>query len=160
MNSLLKVMSLLVLAVGSCSVRSEAASTKHVLQGSYNFNGANFGYVAASTVTTIGPDLTVTCPGSSGTCTVQTDFWIGYSGGDYTWNDTYMCYALDGASPEVSECEAGSGNAPSNGSKAITSMSLSIPNVAPGTHIVNITFYTNNGAYIGYYNANARVYKP
>jgi hypothetical protein len=160
MNKPFKVMSLLVLAVASFSLYSAAQSTKHVLQGTYNFNGANWGDVAASVLTTIGPDLTVTCPGTSGTCTVQTEFWIGYDGGDYSWNDTYMCFALDGASPEVSECEAGSGNVPSNGSKAITSMSLWIPNVAPGNHIVNITFYANNGAYIGYYDADAKVYKP
>src|SRR5271166_2257359 len=96
MNKILKVTSLLALAVASFSIysgaqQSQAVSTNHVLKGTYITNAQGNINIAATTLTGIGPVLTVSCPGTTGTCTVQADLWIkvlgpavsGNSSGDF-----------------------------------------------------------------------------
>ena len=171
MNRILKVTSLLALAVVSFCVYSGAQetsatlSTTHVLKGTYITNAQGNIGVPATTLVGIGPVLTVSCPGTTGTCTVQADLWIKVVGpaasvspynssGDYI----FLCFAVDGVEP--SGCVIRSGETLPDGSWTINSTSLSMSGVAPGTHSVQMWFYAYDASTVNYYNATFRVYKP
>jgi len=159
MSKLFKVTLLLVLAVGSLSTYSAAQATKHVLEGTYNNNGSlEEVSVPVDTYTPIDTKLTVTCPGTSGTCTIQADMWIENGGETSSDNANVICLYVDDAPTSI--CGAGAGESPSDGSYVQNSTSQSVTGLAPGNHTVQTYFYTFNGARVGYYNSNYRVYKP
>jgi hypothetical protein len=80
MHKILKVTSLLALAVASLGIYSgaqtPALATSHVIKGTYINNGNYNSNVAAATFTPIDTALSVSCPGTSGTCTIEADMWI------------------------------------------------------------------------------------
>jgi hypothetical protein len=167
MNKLLKVTSLLALAVGSCGVYSaaqaveQALATKHVLEGTYNNDGeynGSVGHVSAETYTPIDTQLTVACPGSSGTCTIQADMWIENGGESSSDNYNVICLYVDGT--PSSFCGAKTGETPSDGQYVQNSTSQAVTGLAHGNHTVQTYFYSVNGANVAYYNSNYRVYKP
>ncbi len=165
MNKLLKVTSLLALTVGSYGVYSaaqaveQALATKHVLEGTYNNNGTyTGGAVAADTYTPIDTELTVACPGTSGTCTIQADMWIENGGESSSLNANVICLYVDGT--PSSFCGAGTGETPSDGSYVQNSTSQAVTGLAHGNHTVQTYFYSFNGAKVAYYSSNYRVYKP
>ncbi|MGD0417528.1 MAG: hypothetical protein ABSA80_19380 [Terriglobales bacterium] len=164
MNRILKVISLLALAVVSFCVYSgaqatpEATSTNHVLKGTYITNAQGVIDITAKTLTDIGPTLTVSCPGTTGTCTVQADLWIKVNGPSTSGNYIFLCFTVDGS--ETSGCTESSGETASDGSAMINSTSLSTSGVAAGTHSVQMLFYAYDASVVDYYNATYRVYKP
>ena len=96
---LLKVTSLLALAVLSLSIYSGAqeapqVATNHVLKGTYINNGNYNNSIPAAKYTAIDPQLTVSCPGT-GTCTIEADMWIDFSGGG-SFDGTTICLVVDG----------------------------------------------------------------
>jgi hypothetical protein len=112
MSKLLKVTLLLALAVGSFGAYryvaargtqstkrqvqvpppsfnvkiSDVLSTRHVLEGTYNNTSSYESSVSAGTWTSLDTPLTVACPGTTGTCTIQLDGWVESGDGTSTNN--------------------------------------------------------------------------
>jgi hypothetical protein len=85
MNIVIRLGLLIPLAIGlsgvyrSVSAQEAAMATKHVLQATYidsGYYGSAGLYAPANVSTPIGNPLTVSCPGTAGTCTIQADLWI------------------------------------------------------------------------------------
>jgi len=137
----------------------KALATKHALQGSYNNNGDYSTSVAASTYTPIDSQLTVACPGTSGTCTIQADMWIGNGNANFSGNVNAICLYVDG-SPASADCNFVTGVTPSDFSFLNASTSQGVSGVPHGNHTVQTYFFSEHGADVGYYNTNYRVCKP
>jgi len=136
-----------------------ALATKHVLQGTYNNNGVfGPGTVSGSTSTPIDAQLTVLCPGTSGTCTIQADMWVENGGQTSTLDGVGIRLYVDGkAAPDALYSV---GETPSDGSYVQSSSSQAVTGLAHGNHTVQTYFYSDNGANVAYYNSTYRVYKP
>ncbi|MFY9904814.1 MAG: hypothetical protein WBD45_19325 [Terriglobales bacterium] len=165
MNKLAKVTLLLALAVGSFSLYSgaqdlqETLATKHVLQGTYINNGNYNANVPAATYTPIDTKLTVACPGTSGTCTIEADMWVdNYNSSGPSFNSTTICLYVDGV--QTSGCAYETAETPLDGSHVHNSTSQPLSGLAPGNHTVQTYFRANDGAFAEYYTTNYRVYKP
>jgi hypothetical protein len=155
MKKSLKMMLLLVLAVGSLRIYSEAQATKHVLQGTYISNGNYNGDVSGATYTAISPQLIVDCPGT-GTCTIEADMWVQNSHGtDQTPNS--VCFYVDGV--QSGGCPY-AGGATTAGYFETLSSAWPVSGLAAGEHTVQTYVYSTDGEYVGYYTVNYRVYKP
>jgi hypothetical protein len=139
----------------------DVLATKHVLQGSYNNNGDYGSTVSVSTYTPIDSQLTVSCPGTSGTCTIQLDAWIENGEGSASANQNNICLYVDGvANGGNSGCGFFAGQTPSDGSWVNSSNSISVSGIALGNHTVQTYFKSFYGAYVAHYDTNYRVYKP
>jgi hypothetical protein len=157
MHKILKVTSLLALAVASLGIYSgaqqaPALATNHVLKGTFINNGNYNANAAAGTFTPIDTALSVSCPGTSGTCTIEADMWIqnASDGGGNT-----VCLFVDGS--ESSGCPYET----SGTSGIFETISASWPvTVEHGTHTVQTYVYSNDGEFVGFYTTNYRVYKP
>lgn len=137
----------------------DVTSLKHVLQGTYYNNGNYLAAVPASTYTPIDTQLTVACPGTTGTCTIQADMWIENGNVSTSGNLNQVCVYVDG-NPAPNACAWSTGQTPSDGTFVNTSASDSISGVTHGNHTVQTYFISANGAWITYYNSTYRVYKP
>jgi len=65
-----------------------SAAVNHVLQRTYISTGALFTFFPASFASAVDKPQTITCPGTSGTCTIQADHWVEVSGttnGNESW---------------------------------------------------------------------------
>jgi len=165
MSKLLKVTLLLVLAVGSFGLYSgaqdspEALATKHVLEGTYINNGNFNGSVSAGTWTPVDTKLTVPCPGTSGTCTIEADMWVdNWLSGEASSNSVTICLYVDDV--QTSGCAYATSETPPDGSHNHASTSQPLSGLAPGNHTVQTYFYSDYGAFLEYYAVNYRVYKP
>jgi len=138
-------------------------ATKHVLEGTYNnsglFEGTGGEFVAANTFTAIDTSLTVVCPGTSGTCTIQADMWIVNGAVSSSDNQNSICLYVDG-NPANNFCGAYADETPSDNSFVQSSTSQAVTGLAHGNHTVQTYFWSQRGAYVVYYNSNYRVYKP
>jgi hypothetical protein len=144
---------------GQSMAEPHSVGTNHVLDRTYIANG-NYGmFVAASTNVQIGPQITVECPGTSGTCTIQADMWIqNGNGSDKKANENAICLEVDGVTS--SGCPYTSGETPIDGGFVQSSSSQSISGITTGNHTVQTYFSTVDGAQVNYYNSTYRVYKP
>jgi hypothetical protein len=167
MNKLSKVTLLLAFAVGSFGVYSgaqeapETLATNHVLKGTYINNGDFGGVVSSETWTPIDTQLTVPCPGSSGTCTIQADMLIQNGGeGAFSSPDYFeICFRVDG-NPSSGFCSGEAGVTPTDGTFLESSSSQAATGLAPGNHTVQTYFNSVFGAHVFYYSSTYRVYKP
>ena len=162
MNKLMKVMSLVVLAVASFSVyssaqKSQAASTNHVLKGTYNTYGPG-PEISAATLTAIGPALTVSCPGT-GTCTIEADVLAQIGDQGAGGNYIYLCATLDGVGAAYG-CRKESGTTPTDGTYVNMPTSFFFSGVAAGTHSVQMMLYAVDPCVVEYYSSTYRVYTP
>jgi hypothetical protein len=182
MSKLLKVSLLLVLAVGLFGAYRYGAAqekespptsdaqispdvtiaTKHVLQSTYNNNGVYSGGVISCDPspcwTPIDNQLTVVCPGKTGTCTIQADMWI-TNGGVTTVRDlNKICLSVDGNFAPNCDLYL-TGESPSDGTYGQNSSSEAVTGLSPGDHTVQ-TYFSTDGTNVSYYNSNYRVYKP
>jgi hypothetical protein len=185
MNKLMKVMLLLAFAVGSfgayrhiaaqeraprkglvpialpkfdeqISQSPDALATKHILEGTYINSGFYGAVVAAGATVPTDTKLTVACPGTSGTCTIEADMWVQSDG---VANDAYaICLYVDG-NPPANGCPL-AGETPADGTAAIGSFSQSLSGLAHGNHTVQTYYFTDQGAGVLDYTINYRVYKP
>jgi hypothetical protein len=154
MKSFSKMM-LLVFAVASLSIYSNAQATKHVLQGTYISNGNYNGDVAAETFTAISPQLIVDCPGT-GTCTIEADMWVQNSNGSEQTPNS-VCFYVDG-NPSGGCPYAGAGTPV--GFFETLSSAWPVSGLAAGEHTVQTFVYATHGEFVGFYTVNYRVYKP
>lgn len=139
-------------------ISTEALATKHALEGTYISAGNFDATITPSNATAVSPPLTVSCPGTTGTCTIQADMWIQNGAQTSNHNTNLVCLYIDGAPSAFCDFEAG--ESPNDGTLVQTSSSQEISGLAHGNHTVQTYFWTENGAYVGYYNSNYRVYKP
>jgi len=128
----------------------------HTLKTTYVSSGAldetlSSGYVAIDSANTI------TCPGTSGNCLVQADSWVEVGDESYTGNRVANCLYVDGTL--VNGTCYYSGEVPADDSYFQSSSSISTT-VKFGKHTVQTYIYTTDGANVGYYNINYKVFKP
>jgi hypothetical protein len=135
----------------------EALATKHVLEGTYINRGFYGAVVAPETTAPIDPQLTVACPGTSGTCTIAADMWV-QSNASSSDNAIAVCLYVDGK-PPAAGCPL-TGETPPDGSFAVTSFSQSVSGLVHGNHTVRTYYFTDQGAAVESYSVNYRVYKP
>jgi hypothetical protein len=155
MSKLSKV-TLLALAVASFSIFSNAAATKHVLQGTYINNGNYNADVPAATFTPIDTQLIVTCPGTTGTCTIEADMWVQNSNGTEATPNS-ICLYVDGVAS--GGCPFAGGATDPGYFETMTS-SWPVSGLAPGEHTVQTFVYSTHGEFVGDHTSNYRVYKP
>lgn len=111
---------------------------------------------------TVGPGFTaidaptsVTCAGTSGTCTLQADQWIQL--GNAAGSDIAICFYIDGVA--VNGCYY-NGEVPADGFYTMFSVSQGASSIPFGTHTVQTVVYSSSATSGGYYSSTYRVYKP
>lgn len=132
---------------------------KHVLKNVYNSkcveSGGSCPFVGlAGGLNPIDSSITVSCPGTTGTCLIQADQWVqfGFASGDAV----AICFFVDGASVNGCYNEGGA----SAGAFTMYSVSQGIT-VTHGNHTVQTQVYDfNGGSEYLYYNFNYSVFKP
>jgi hypothetical protein len=136
-------------------------STKHVVEGWYINSGLdtnNGGFVSPAELFPIDSPLTVVCPGTTGTCSIQADMWVMTGGTTFAGNTYFLCLYVDGV--PAPNCANSVGSTPSDGTYAQGSTSEIVLGVKHGNHTVQTKIESGDGAFIGYYNFNYRVLKP
>jgi hypothetical protein len=72
------------------------SAVNHVLQRNYISSGTLGGaWLPPDTYSAVDSLQTITCPGTSGTCTIQADHWVELSGTSAN-NTVWVCLAVDG----------------------------------------------------------------
>ncbi len=166
MNRTLKAGFLAVLAIallGPYTMEGEeqATATSHVVKEIYINSGIdtnNGGFVSPAEYFPIDNQLTVTCPGSSGTCSIQADIVVQNGNETFTSKTYSMCLYVDGNF--APNCAAAVGSTPSDGSSVQGSTTEIVTGVHTGTHTVQTKFFSADGAYLSYYSITYRVLKP
>jgi len=142
-------------------ISPNALATKHMVEGWYINSGeytTNGGFVSPAELVPIDTPLTVSCPGTTGTCTIQADMWVMTGGQSFPDNTYFLCLYVD-SSPALN-CANNVGATQSDGTYTQGSTSEIVFGVARGNHTVQTKFESGDGAYVAYYNFNYRVYKP
>ena len=103
---------------------------------------------------------TISCPGTSGTCTFKLDAWVDARYLGSVPNFMAICFYVDGVNTGPFGRCLGQTDFPSDGSLIETSTSLSKDGIPAGNHTVQTRIVTNSGAQVYYYNSNYTVYKP
>jgi hypothetical protein len=141
---------------------TDGPATHHALNTTILTSGTLGGAsIPGFTYSAIDAPQTVTCPGTSGTCTIVADHWIevrntsGASGGG---NITEGCLYVDGTAD--ANCNFIENEAPPDGSWAQTSSSHATAGVPHGTHTVQTFALCGSGCNVAYYQVSYRIYKP
>jgi len=136
----------------------EVIATKHVLQSTYlnsgDLGGASF---PANTFTPVDTQLTVVCPGTSGTCSIQADMLV-QNGAGGSGNLNRVCLYVDGVAGPY--CNYFADESSSDGEYINAVQADIVSGVAHGNHTVQMYFWTENGAGVAHYQASYHVYKP
>ena len=137
---------------------SDVLATKHVLEGTYINSGDYNASVSASTFTPIDTQLTVACPGTSGTCSIQADMLVQNGINTAATNNNRVCLYVDGVAGPNCDSYADESTTDEYYTNAVSSEIVS--NLAPGNHTVQMYFWSEEGAGASHYEANYHVYKP
>ena len=136
-----------------------AMAASQVLHGTYISKAETVVAIPASTMTALGSPVTVNCPGTTGTCTIDADMWVQNGGASTTGNQFEICLFVDGVIANT-QCEGYAGVTPSDGTYLLGSTSQSLSGLALGTHTAQTYFWSRNGCTAFYGKFNYRVYKP
>jgi hypothetical protein len=137
---------------------SYVLATKHVLQGTYtNFARPGSGTPFGSGVVAIDSPTSISCPGTSGTCTIEYDQSAQILNSS-TSNNYGFCIYLDGS--QVPPNCPSLGLLAENSTFTGYSFSQEVSGVPHGTHTVQTFILTASGGTLGYYTLTYRVYKP
>jgi len=136
-----------------------AAATNHVLKGTYIDSNVTLTVIPADTLTPIGNAITVSCPGTTGTCTIQADMLAQNGGGSTAGNQFEVCLYVDGKEVDP-YCFGYAGVTPSDGTYLLGSSSQTLSGVAAGNHTVQAYFWSANGCNVVYRHFTYNVYKP
>ncbi len=140
------------------SQNPEALATKHLLEGTYiNTSSVDDEFLPGGTLTPVDAQLTVACPGTSGTCTIQADMWVQTGGSDSIGNETALCLYVDGKI--AADCPI-TGETPTDSSYTAISFSQSLAGLPHGNHTVQTYFFSTYGTFVWKFTSNYRVYKP
>jgi len=143
-----------VLSRGLASAQSAETLEATYLDKGYYPTGLNIGTAR----TAVGPVVTVDCPGTSGTCTIQADQFIQVGDGSTSGQLFTVGFYLDGVADGDEQIV---GSIPLSGTYMVGATSESQTGVAVGTHTVQIYIYAREQTGSVYnYNTNFRVYKP
>lgn len=110
------------------SAEPDGVATKHALEGTYNNTGLAEVTTSAGVYTPIDTQLTVVCPGTSGTCTIQGDFWMENGNASTSNNENEICLYVDGSA--APHCDYYTGVTPSDGNWIGSSNSQGVSGVA------------------------------
>jgi hypothetical protein len=147
----LLIAAVVVLGCGLASAQNQALERTYIDQGYYK---SGLAIPPGSERTVVGPEVTITCPGTT-TCTVQADQFIQEGDGSTTGNESLIGFYID--SLEAAEQQVG--ETPADDSYQVFSTS-ELVEVAAGTHTVQIYVYSNHGMSVYNYATTFRVYKP
>lgn len=146
------------LAAAAAASPNAVIGLNHSLQRNYLSSGTLSGaFLPGFTYEPVDNQQVVTCPGTSGTCTIQADHWIeleGFTAGNAAWG----CLAVDGVLDP--NCGFIEDKIPPDGSWLQVTSSHFMSGISAGPHIVQTFINSSNGAYAAYYNVNYRVFKP
>lgn len=135
-----------------------AQAVNHALQKTYITSGSLFGAsLPAFVYSAVDSAQTITCPGTSGTCTIDADHWIELQGST-TANDAWACLAVDGVLDP--NCGFLDNKIPPDGSWVQITSSHSVSGIKFGTHTVQTFVNSQGGVNAAYYHVNYRVYRP
>jgi hypothetical protein len=138
-----------------------AIATNHTLKGTYINSGLDTntgGVVSPAEYFPIDSQLTVACPGTSGTCSIEADMWVQNGNETFTSNTYGMCFFVDGT--PAPNCASTVGSTPSDGTYVQGSTSEIVSGVAHGSRTVQTKSFSGDGAHVGYYTIIYRVYRP
>ena len=155
MKKLLLVLSLV--ALSSAAFAQYPKFQKHTLMDTY----ISEGFVASVPPNYAPLDNvhTISCPGTSGTCTFQLDAWVDARYLEGNTNALDICFYVDGVNTGLYVNCYGT-NLPLDGSLIEISTSLSKDGIPAGNHTVQTFIFTGYGAQVFYYNSNYKVFKP
>ena len=131
-------------------------AVKHGGIGVYINTGNLTTTVAGGGYTAVDAPITITCPGTSGSCLLQADQFMQVGLGTTTGNEFALCFYVDGVS--IGSCWY-NGSAPADSTFVLgsTSAGKSVPH---GVHTVQTYIYNTGSTYLSYYNFTYRIYKP
>jgi hypothetical protein len=136
----------------------DAAATNHVLQRTYvNSAAPSFFTSVPAGTQPIDALTTITCPGTTGTCTIEFDQSIQLYATSSSTDLFNFCAELDGSAPA---CPALVYPLPAPGTYLTVTFPQRISGVSHGTHTVQSAIITGNGIDVGYYTFTYHVYKP
>lgn len=135
------------------------AAVNHSLQRTYISSGTDNGasFPGSFVFTAVDSPQSVSCPGTSGTCTIQADHWVEMQGST-TSNEAAVCLAVDGVFD--SNCGFLEDKIPPDLSWLQVTSSHAMSGVHLGTHTVQTFAGSTNGMNVAYFNINYRVYRP
>jgi hypothetical protein len=140
------------------SQEPSALATNHALEKTYINHGFSGIAISPSTYTPIDTQLTVLCPGTSGTCTIQGEMVLQNQGNVTSFNPIIICLYVDGKPSE--DCGPDAGETLKDEAWSNTSTTQTVSGLTHGNHTVQTYFWTQFGGQVGYYSSNYRVYKP
>jgi hypothetical protein len=164
MNGFVKA-SLLVALIGGLlgvytfvSAQAPPSSIRESVEGTYFDEGYYQGgfAVGGGMTVQIGTPLAVTCPGKSA-CTILADLFVQTGAGTTPKNLYSACMYVDGV--RALNCQD-VGTTPEDGTYLVGEVSNMQVGVAPGNHVVQTYFWTQNGASVYNHTSIYRVYKP
>src|SRR5215469_18783758 len=133
-------------------------STKEVLQGTYINSGVAGISVPADTYTPIDNLLTVVCPGTTGTCSIQADMWVQNGGTGTSGNWNLVCLYVDGNPAPF--CNYLADETLADGNFVNSTSSDIVRGLSLGNHTVQTIFYSFNGTKVFHHHSNFKVFKP
>ena len=146
------------LATSTPALGPAVVGVNHALQRNYFSTGNLLAvFFPAFTYEPVDSPQTVTCPGPSGTCTIQADHWIELKGSSML-NDAWACLAVDGVFDP--SCGLLEDKVPPDGSWVQISSSHFMSGISAGTHTVQTFVNSQHGVNAAFYNVNYRVFKP
>lgn len=143
--------------VFASSALPPAVAIRHYPQGVYLSTGNGFGtFINAATFTPVDAAVTLSCPGTSGTCTVLANQFV-ETNGSTTNNNAALCFYVDGVN--VPNACFFTNEIPSDGTFD-QSATISWGTVSVGTHTAQTVLYCSGGCNLYEYNLQYTVYKP
>jgi hypothetical protein len=137
----------------------DVAATKHALSTTYLTSGTlGGGALPPGIFTPIDAPQTISCPGTSGTCTIVADHWIELIGAGGSGNLIDGCLYVDGVAD--SNCSFIEGETNPDGTWSQTSSSHATSGVLHGTHTVQTFGFCAAGCNAAYFQVSYRIYKP
>jgi hypothetical protein len=138
---------------------SPSLATRHVLEGTYINSGSLFETaIPANTFTPIDTQLTVACPGTTGSCTIEADMLVQNGFSTAASNNNRVCLYVDGNPGPNCDYYVDETTTDEFFINAVNADTVS--GLATGDHTVQMYFWTADGADVSHYQATYHVYKP
>ena len=143
----------------SAPAPNASVAQNHILKGTYiNTNRPTISANLAAGIVPVDAVTTITCPGTTGTCTIEFDQLVQIGGTGTDNNAFQLCQSLDG-NFLAPGCYV-MGTVPFAGPPIFAYSSQTVSGVAVGPHTVRSSLETEYGAALAFYNMTYRVYKP
>jgi hypothetical protein len=139
---------------------TDVLATNHVLQRTYFSSGDYLATFFPAGFSPVDQALTVSCPGTTGTCTFEADQWVenGDNGGGAPTNGFAICFYIDGSSVPIG-CFY-TNDTPNDGTSVTGSQSYNVSGIPHGNHTVQTYLFTTSGTPVEGFAITYRVFKP